>query len=98
MEVIFERIKEFIVEEQWEYDFELTPETSLQDDLKIYGDDAYEILLKFCNKFKVTPKGFEISEYFKPEPDFTDIFRKKKIYKEFTLGSLIQAAESGVLL
>ena len=97
MDNIFDKVKEFIVRERWEYDFELRPTTSLQDDLKIYGDDASEILTKFCAEFDVKTNKFKFDDYFRPEPDWTDFFRKKKSYKKFVLGDLVEAIKSGEL-
>lgn len=97
MESIFDKIKEFVVKERWEYDFELYPTTSLQDELQIYGDDASEILTKFCAEFDVDSNGFKLEDYFRPEPDWTDYFRKKKTYKKFVLGDLVEAVSSGKL-
>lgn len=97
MESIFDKVKEFVVRERWEYDFELCPTTSLQDELQIYGDDASEILIKFCDEFNVDLNGFRFEDYFRPEPDWTDFFRKKKAYKKLVLGDLVEAVNSGKL-
>jgi len=92
---LFEEIKHFLIRERWNYNFELKHSTSLQDDLKIYGDDAYEILSKFCEKFNVDPYSINLSEYFKPEPSWTDIFSSKKNYKKIDIGDLVAAARIG---
>jgi acyl carrier protein len=97
MDSIFNNIKELIIKERWEYDFELKPETSLQEDLKIYGDDASEILSKFCNQFSVSYDDFNFDDYFRPEPSWTDFFRSKKKYKQLTLGDLVNATKKGKL-
>lgn len=98
MDDIFNEIKEFIVKERWKYDFELFPTTSLQDELKIYGDDASEILTKFCAQFGIKTDKFKFEDYFRPEPDWTDFFRKKKTYKKLVLGDLVEAVKSGELI
>ncbi|MFL0093710.1 DUF1493 family protein [Tenacibaculum maritimum] len=97
MESLFEKIKKFIIEERWEYGFELTTKTSLQEDLDIYGDDASEILIKFCNEFNVNYEKFRFDDYFRPESSWIDFFKKKKKYKKFTISNLIKAIESGEL-
>lgn len=95
---MFEKIKEFIIEERWEYDFELKYETSLQDDLKIFGDDASEILLKFCQKFNVKFDKFKFDDYFRPEPSWIDSFGSESGYKKLTLRDLVNAANNGILI
>ena len=97
MDNIFEEIKKFIIKERWEYDFELNLNTSLQDELRIYGDDASEILAKFCAEFDIKTDRFKFEDYFRPEPDWTDLFRKKKTYKKLVLGDLVKAVKSGEL-
>ncbi len=92
---LFEEIKDFLISERWDYSFELKHNTSLQDDLKIYGDDAYDILLKFCKKFNVDPYSINLSDYFKGEPSWMDIFEPKKNYKKMDIEDLVAAAENG---
>ncbi len=94
---ILKKLKEFIIRERWDYNFEIKESTSIQDDLKIYGDDASEFLTKFCDEFSVKPNGFKFDDYFAPEPSWTDIFTKKKKYKSFTVLNLIKAAKQGTL-
>ncbi|WP_165806000.1 DUF1493 family protein [Marixanthomonas spongiae] len=96
-DTIFKKIRELIIRERWEYDFVIKESTSLQDDLKIYGDDATDFLTKFCEEFNCKPKDFKFDDYFAPEPSWTDLFRKKKKYKSFTVLDLIKAAEKGTL-
>ncbi len=98
MDNLFENIKQFIIRERWKYDFELKPETSLQNDLKIYGDDASEILSKFCKEFNVDYKNFKFDNYFRPEPGWVDFFKKKKKYKNLTIRNLMEAIERSELI
>jgi len=90
---LFKQVKDFIITERWEYDFEIKRNTSLQNDLKIYGDDASDILYKFCKKFKVDYTNFQFDNYFRPELSWTDFFKKKKKYKEFTVDDLVKAID-----
>lgn len=94
MDSLFEKIKTFLIDERWEYDFELRPETSLQNDLKMYGDEASDILNKFCAKFDVDSSDFIFDNYFKPEPSWTDIFSSNKKYKDLKILDLVRAVES----
>ncbi len=94
---IFSELRQFIINERWEYDFELKMDTSLQEDLGIYGDDASEILQKFCQRFNVEYSDFLFDDYFRPDSDWTDVFRKKRTYKGLTLGDLVNAIKLGKL-
>ena len=71
-----DRIIKFLIENRWQYKFSLTREMQLQRDLKIWGDDADEILIKFSKEFGVDVSRFPIGEYFEDEGDqtFKDIF------------------------
>jgi acyl carrier protein len=61
----FEKLRELIVEESGVYDEEVTPDTRLYDDLGIYGDDAFELLVKYGKKFNVDVSKFMAADYFK---------------------------------
>jgi acyl carrier protein len=63
----FEMLKEFIVEQSGVYDEEVTPDARLYDDLGIYGDDAFELLIKYGKKFNVDLSKFMAADYFKGE-------------------------------
>ena len=64
---ILDKIKKFIVANRWEYKFPLTRETQLQRDLRIWGDDADEILIGFSKQFNVDVSQFPIGDYFEDE-------------------------------
>jgi Protein of unknown function (DUF1493) len=64
---IFERLKQFIVKERWEYDFPITEETTIEGDLRIYGDDSDEFLIAFGKEFNVDVSRFPIGNYFSGE-------------------------------
>ncbi|AEV99380.1 hypothetical protein A4D02_34260 [Niastella koreensis] len=103
MDEIFDRIIKFVVANRWDYDFPLTRNTSLQKDLKIYGDDAAEIIIAFGKEFNVDISDFKLQEYFEPEGDaviasIMRLFKKKKMsYKPLTLGDLEYAVIKGKL-
>ena len=95
---MFENIKQFILEERWKYDFEITLKTSLQKDLSIFGDDASDILNKFSHKFNVDISEFNFDDYFKVETSWIDDFSDKKEIKELTIEDLIKSIEKGKLI
>ena len=89
-----EQVKEFIIKEMQNSNFEINEDTSLQNDLKIFGDDASEILMKFCNKYKIDYKDFNFDDYFLPEPSWIDFLKPKRVFKSFTVKNLIKAIEN----
>jgi hypothetical protein len=103
MDEIFDRIKKFVVANRWDYDFPLTRNTTLQQDLKIYGDDAEEIIILLSKEFNVDISNFRLQDYFEPEGDgvilsIMRLFSKKKLpYKQLTLGDLELAVIKGKL-
>lgn len=99
-----EKLIEFIIANRWEYNFPLTRETQLQRDLKIWGDDSDEILIKFSEKFHVDVSQFPIGEYFDDEGDktFADLYkvfskRRRMPKKILTIGDLEKAVLAGRL-
>ena len=73
----------------------------LLHDLKITGDDAYELLDEIEKKYDVDWSGFVTKEYFPDEgkaiwwwlKDLLGI--KDKAHKEMTVGDLVRAAKAG---
>ena len=103
MDDVFDRIKKFVIANHWDNDLPLNRNTTLQNDLKIYGDDAYEIITAFSKEFNVDISDFKPGDYFQPEGDavilsILRLFRKKREpYKPLTLGALEQAVIKGKL-
>ena len=104
MDDILNRIKQFILEKRQFTNLVLDRETSIQNDLKIYGDDAVEFILAFGKEFKVDISEFEIREYFDSESDpitrsIIHLLRKKnKQKKNLSIGDLEVAAKKGKLI
>ncbi len=100
----FEQIVKFIHENRWEYPFQLTRNMSLQDDLKIHGDDAVDFLQRFATEFDVNISELNLSEYFKPEGDLIlpliighVLGKEKRTYKKLTIGDLELAIKTRIL-
>ncbi len=49
------------------YEYEVTPQARLYDDLGIYGDDAVELLVNYGKRFNVDVSKFMAADYFKGE-------------------------------
>ncbi len=64
---ILDDIIDFIYKERWKYKKQLTYETTLEKDLKITGDDAFDFMEAFFKKFKVDCSSFDINKFFTAE-------------------------------
>jgi hypothetical protein len=102
---VSERLKIFIEKERWQYEFPLTNDVRLYEDLGIYGDDAVEFLIAFGKEFNVDVSNFLAADYFKGEGiDFItpilNLFRNKRVTtnkKVLTLGHLEKSIKAGRL-
>ncbi len=52
-QIIFNKLTDFIIQEYWGNKEKMTPETKLEKDLGITGDDGIEFLEKFLAHFKI---------------------------------------------
>jgi hypothetical protein len=101
----FDKMKKFAVRQAaLRYDDMVNPDTSLETDLGIYGDDAVEFIIAFGKEFKVDVTRFMAADYFKAEEDiilpaiirfFTE--KKKRKQKELKLKHLENVAIAGRL-
>ena len=90
---LFNEVLEFIEAQRGEYKFNISEATSLQEELKIYGDDAAEFMLAFGKQFNVDVSGFPVDKYFKGEGwSFFDF----DTYEAFTVKDLIDMIKLGV--
>lgn len=101
---VFEKIKEFVVKQRWEYDFPLSRETTLRKDLKLWGDDAVEFMEEYGKVFNVDLSELDLKKYFPPDGDIilpaiirTLLLKKHPEYSTLTLGDLEDAAKNGKL-
>jgi len=97
----FERIKQLVIIKIGEENINLTQSTRIYEDLKIDGDDAFELLKSFEREFNVDMTDFEYNNYFAPEGidligGLINIFKKnKKKLLPLTLGDLETVAKKG---
>ena len=61
---IFEEIKKIVIGIHGPYKIELTRDTKIEDDLGCTGDDAYEVMEAFFEKFGVHQGDFDFRRYF----------------------------------
>jgi acyl carrier protein len=101
---IFERIKEFTVEQMGLNEKDITEDAGLEIDLGIYGDDAIEYLVAFSKEFNVDITNFMAADYFSGEgidiiSGITRLFtgKKEKQKKELTMRHLEKAVIAGKL-
>ncbi len=67
---ISKKVKEFISSYSSEPVENLSDETRIEDDLGITGDDAYDFMEDYQNKFEVDLAGFQFNRHFGPETSF----------------------------
>jgi acyl carrier protein len=105
---IFNRLNKFIFEQGFGYKYsfplsfrkkELTRETSIENDLRITGDDADEFIIAFGKEFNVDVSKFPIGDYFGDEGDpiLPAILGKERKLKKLTIGQLEKAVVAGHL-
>ncbi|WP_086643968.1 DUF1493 family protein [Acetobacter sp. DsW_063] len=84
---------------------ELTEATALRGDLRMYNDDAGDLMRRYFERFRVKDDGFCLGEYFPEEGEgvigallFGLLNRKrpKAEPKPLTVGMLAQSASTGV--
>lgn len=101
---MLERVKAFVELMRWKYDFPLTMETRIEEDLKITGDDSVEFIVAFGKEFNVDVSKFMLADYFKGEggdliEQVIGLFTKTKprVKKVIRIKHLLKAAELGKL-
>jgi len=104
---MFDRVAQFVRAHSIARVDEVTPETKLEDDLGIVGDDAPPFMKAFFDEFEVECDYFPFDKYFLPEGiriPFITAFLYRLINGkptppppelELTVGDLVRAAELG---
>lgn len=93
----FEELKKFVVDQRWEYPFELKKTTRLYEDLKLYGDDAVDFFVAFGVKFNVDLKNFHLDLFFKGEGFSVLPSQNRELRKSISQEDLETAVEKGYL-
>ena len=88
IEILFTELVSFIRKQSGEDKMPITRETSIEDDLGITGDDAYDLIIAFGKKYNIDVSGFIFTKYFNDEPSMFDTTRK---VEPFTIGHLEKA-------
>ncbi len=57
----------FVEKIRGNHSFPLSGKTTLEKDLRMTGDDAYEFMAAFFDEFSIDPTGFDSTVYFYPE-------------------------------
>ena len=104
MESNFDKLKKFIANQAAVNEYEVTPDARLYDDLGIYGDDAFELLIAYGKKFDVDLSKFMAADYFRGEGDVIlpaiirfFLNRPKPKYKTLTVSHLEKGIIAGKL-
>lgn len=85
----------FIIAQRGTFDFVLTPDSSLQKDLGIYGDDALDFMIDFFKEFNVDSNGINLSNYFEDEGLFMNYTLSTSTKKPLSIGDLQRFIDSG---
>ena len=97
----YQNVVDFLVEDFGLDETIMTPNTDVQTDLNIYGDDAAELIILLRDRFKVDFSSFEIDQYFKGEgfsfKEFLGL-RPKAVYRKLLIKDLVRAVEVGYLV
>jgi len=94
METLNAELVDFIREETLDPSLAITEDLSIENDLGISGDDAYEFMMAFSKRFSVNIRDFDYSDYFNSEPSFFGIVSEKS---SLTVGVLNRAIKEGTL-
>ena len=96
---VSEDLKRFIINQRWEYPFELNRTSRLYEDLGIYGDDAVDFFIAFQKEFSVDLTEFHLDRFFKDDGISLLFWKRKKVdtRKSITLEALEKAIEKGYL-
>ena len=87
------KIADFIFSQKEKNYFELEEYHSLQEDLGLEGNDMIEFLLSFGKKFDVDISEFDLNQYLQSEEQCS-----RMSCQEITIGTLVEALETGFLI
>lgn len=96
---LFLQIQEFISDLAGISKNRITMESTLERDLRIYGDDALELIDGYSKKFNVDVENLKFSDYITPEGDtilpmIISWFKSKPVKKrmDLTVSDLVNGA------
>src|SRR5208282_1188164 len=93
-----ESVARFVAEEIGVRRYRITAGSRLREDLGVDGDDAYDLLIAFAEKFHVRNGGFVFSDHFGPEATWNPIaflFPRRRLLP-LTIHDLVNSAAVGV--
>lgn len=93
-EDLFKDLVVFIYDKTGTGDIPITPDTEIEADLGITGDDGEELIVNFSKRYNVNIDNFYFNRYFYPEPFGASMPDKIEI---LTIGHLLKAIAAGRL-
>lgn len=86
----FQNIKQFVSEFAGVPEISIMMNSGLENDLKIYGDDSFDLIIAYSKKFNVDISNFNFKNYIAPEGDtllplMVDFFNKSNNKKRIDL-------------
>lgn len=91
-----EELKDFINNEMWPSDIDITRHTRIEADLGITGDDAEEFIIAYSKKYNVDVSEFMAADYFDAE-GISLILSRNPNNKHLTIEHLIRGIITGKL-
>lgn len=91
---IYNDLVAFIYDQCARFEVPITPDTSIENDLGVTGEDGEELIIKFSKRYNVNIDNFYFTKYFYPEPFLSKMPDKIEI---LTVGHLLKAIEAGRL-
>ena len=95
----FELLKDFIKSNSFVDEHFITLSSGLEEDLKLWGDEAVEFIIAFGRRFNVDVSNFMAADYFTSEGSFYFLAKKlnKHNKKELRVHHLQNAIKTGSL-
>ncbi|SEW43394.1 DUF1493 family protein [Chitinophaga arvensicola] len=87
----------FLHEQSHAYEVNITPDTAIEDDLGVTGEDGEELIVAYSKRYQVDITGFLFNKYFFPEPfvntmpDHVALLTAAHLLKGITAGRLDEA-------
>lgn len=95
-ESLFKDLVAFIYDKTGTRDIPIAPDTEIEADLGITGDDGEELIVHFSKRYNVNIDNFYFNRYFYPEPQYFGVSIRDKI-EILRVRHLLKAIDAGRL-
>jgi len=94
---LFDSVTQFVADKAGVRRDRITAGSRLREDLGVDGDDAYDLLIAFADRFNVRDEGLMLTDHFGPEAAWNPVaflFQRKKLLP-LTVQDLVNSAAAG---